>query len=202
MKEEKSVLAVDYKERIIWLDGEITQKMASRFSKIISKLNRLKVAPIVLYIRGPGGDSWSTFSMISDIQNSSSPVGCVAHDYVASGCFTLTQACIWRAALPRTKLVFHSAVGVFYASKEDVELTQKELSDWLEILRSIDFIQFFWFSMRGRPTQKIQKMLRSDKVLSLPRAERFKLMDAHFKKTDFLIDRRKIKEVLKKQKKI
>src|SRR3989338_6879521 len=139
MVKEKSILVVDYKNRIIWIDGTITEKMASSFGKIINKLNRLEVVPIVLYIRGPGGDPWSTFSMINDIVNSPSSVGCVAHGYVASGCFTLTQGGAWRAAIAGTKFVFHSTAGVCLAHKNKVERTQKELIDWVERLRLADF---------------------------------------------------------------
>ena len=202
MKKEKSVLAVDYKERIMWFDGSITPKIASRFSRVIGKLNKLKTEPIVFYIRGPGGDPWSTFDMMNDITQSRSPVACVAHDYVASGCFTLTQAGVLRAALPGTKFVFHSAVGLSRANKVGIEQTQQELIDWVERLKLIDYVQFFWFSMRGRPVEMIQEMIKSDYVLSLPMAKKFKLMDAYFKKADFFKDRKRIREVIKKKKKI
>ncbi len=201
MGKEKSILVADYKNRIIWLDGLITRKTASSFSKIINRLNKSKKDPIVFYIRGPGGDPWSTFSIIGDIFNSSSPVGCVAHGYVASGCFTLTQAGTWRTALPGTKFMFHSADGVSYASKKDIVRTQKDLSDWAERLKLADFMQFFWFSMRGRPVQMMQEMVKSNTALSLPLAKKFKLIDAHFKKSDFLKDQKKIREIIRRQRK-
>lgn len=192
---EKSILTVDYKNRVIWLDGSITQRVASRFGNIINKLNRFKVAPIVLYIRGPGGDPWSTISMFNDITESPSPIGCVAHGYVASGCFTLTQAGVWRAALPGTKFIFHSADGLSYASKKDRQQTQKQISDWLERLKLADFFQFFCFSLRGRPISMIQEMLKDNKVLSMPRAIKLHLIDKYFDKEDFLEDRKLIKKI-------
>ncbi|MDO8496537.1 MAG: ATP-dependent Clp protease proteolytic subunit [bacterium] len=201
MSKEKSILVADYKNRIIWFDGSITQKTASRFSKIVDRLNKLEVAPIVLYIRGPGGDPWSAFSMINDVFNSPSPIGCVAHGCVASGCFTLTQAGLWRAALPGTRFVFHSAEGMFRAHKKDIQMTQQELSDWAERLKLADFVQFFWFSMRGRPVWIIEEMLKSSKVLSLPQAKKLRLVDSYFKNTDFLQDEKKIREIIRKQRK-
>lgn len=200
MSKEKSILVADYQNRVIWFDGSITQKTARRFSKILAKLNKLKKDPIVFYIRGLGGNPWATFSMINDIHNSPSPVGCVAHGHVASGCFTLTQPGTWRAALPGTKFFFHSAVTVSYPSKKNRELTQSELNTCLDKLRLADWIQFFWFSMRGRPVEMIQDMLKSNKSLSLPKAKKFKLMDISFKKSDFLKDRKSIRKILRKQK--
>ncbi len=194
---EKSELVVDYKHRIIWLDGTITCKMASRFGNILNKLNKTRIAPIILYVRGPGGDPWATISMINDISNSQSPVGCVAHDCVASGCFTLTQAGVWRAALPGTKFVLHSAEGLSHASKKDIQQTQKEISDWLERLRLVDFLQFFWFSMRGRPVSMIQEMLKANTVLSLPRAIKFRLVDRYFSRRDFIEHKKLIRKIQK-----
>lgn len=194
---EKSILLADYRHRIIWLDGTITQKMASRFDNILNKLNKIKIAPIILYVKGPGGDPWAVVSMINDIINSPSPVGCVAHDYVASGCFTLTQAGTWRAALPGTKFVFHSADGLSRASKKSRQQTQKQISDWLETLKLADFIQFFWFSMKGRPVSIIQEMLKANMILSLPAAIRFHLIDKYFDKKDFLEDKRLIRKIQK-----
>ena len=194
---EKSVLAVDYKSRVIWLDGSITEKMAFRFGKIINKLNKIQVAPIVLYIRGPGGNPWSVFSMINDIFNSPSPVGCVAHSYVASGCFTLTQAGKWRGALPGTKFFFHSADGVSYPSKKEIQQTQEDIGHWLERLKLADFMQFFYFSMRGRPVQMIWEMLKTNTKLSIPMAIKFQLIDNYFNKKDFLADRKFIRKIIK-----
>ena len=194
---EKSILLVDYKHRIIWLDGSITPKMAFRFEKIMNKLNKIKIAPVILYIRGPGGNFWATISMINDISNSPSPVGCVAHGCVASGCFTLTQAGVWRAALPGTKFIFHSAEGFSRAFKKGIQQTQKEISDWLERLRLVDFLQFFWFSIRGRPVSMIQEMLKANMVLSLPVAIKFHLIDKYFDKQDFIHDRALIKKIQK-----
>lgn len=200
VSEEKSILVADYENRVIWFDGSITEKTAFRFSKILAKLNKLKREPIVFYIRGPGGDPWSAFSMINDIYNSLSPVGCVAHGYVASGCFTLTQAGMWSAALSGTKFSFHSAEGVFCASKNDQQITQEELTDWVERLRLIDFLQFFWFSMRGRPVGKIREMLKLSKALSLAMAKKLKLIDGYFSKADFLEDRKGIRKIIRKRK--
>ena len=52
---ERSHLVADYGDRFIWLDGVITPSMASKFNIILTKLNRLEFAPIILYVRGIGG---------------------------------------------------------------------------------------------------------------------------------------------------
>ena len=192
---EKSILIVDYQNRIVWFDGSITHRIAIKFGNIIKKLNEKQIAPITFYIRGLGGNPWSMISMFNDIMQSPSPIGCVAHDYVASACFTLTQAGVWRAALPGTKFLFHSADGFSRATKRNIQQTQQEISDWLERLKLADLMQFFYFSLRGRPVQAIHEMLKANMALSLPRAIQFFLVDKYFNRKDFLQDRQLIRKI-------
>lgn len=201
MKKEKSVLVADYKRRVIWFHGTITLMAAEKFGRIMKRLNNDGTDDIIFYIRGPGGDPWATFTMMNDISNSDSPVFCVAHKNVASGCFTLTQAGSGRAALPGTKFLFHSAVATFNGQKFNFEKTQAELREYLQRLELIDAIQFLWFTARGRPVELIHDFLKTDKVLSLPMAKKFQLIDAAYSRKRFLKDRKKMKKIIRKQNK-
>src|SRR3989344_4968650 len=121
-----SVFVCDYDRRLIWHDGFIIPQTAPRFAKALERLNRKK-GNIFLYIRGPGGDPHATLQVMQMIAASPNPILGVAHGVVSSGCFTITQACTYRLAMPGTKLSFHPAV-VWVRG----ELTQERLIEELE----------------------------------------------------------------------
>ena len=192
---KKTVLVFDSRERFIWLDGWITPEMASRFKRILDRLNR-KSAPIVLYIRGMGGDPHSAFNIMSDMNNSISPISVVAHNYVASACFTITQAGDYRLAMKGTRFSFHPAVLVVQPKKESFEMTQEELMGTLESLRLTDGVQLSWFFKKGRPVKDIFNLFNTNTTINLPRAKRLKIMDDYYKERDFLRDRRIVRKKL------
>ena len=195
----KPTLLVDYEERFIWLDGGINPGVAYHFKKMLNKLNRLKMGPIIFYISGVGGDAHSGFSIMNEIAASDSPVAIVAHGIVYSGCFTITQAGARRLALAGTKFIFHPAELQFKEnSGHQYQLTQGQLVDSLERLRLIDSMQLSWFIKRGRPTKQVFDMFRAGTTISLPKAIKLKLIDGYYKKDDFLKDRKMVKRLISK----
>lgn len=200
MKDEESVLVVDYKERFIWLDGGISSIVAYQFKRMITKLNKSGVGPIVFYISGPGGDTHAGFSMINEISNSDNPVVTVAHGILSSGCFTITQAGAYRLTLPGSKFVFHPAELQFSKNlKHHFQMTQNQLLESLERLRLVDSVQLSWFLKKGRPTRKIFDLLRDGATISSSRAIDLNLMDGYYKTSDFLKDRRIARKLIKAQ---
>ncbi len=196
--DEKSILVVDYKERFIWLDGVITPSVAYQFKRILTKLNRLKMWPIVFYIRGIGGDFHATSFMMNEITTSDSPVSVVAHGFVYSGCFTMTQAGHYKLALPGTKLTFHPTESVIKKiSGDQVQLSQSQLITRLERARLADAVQLSWFLKKGRPTKEIFDMFQVETTISLPKAKKLHLIDDYYKKEDFLKDRRIARKLIK-----
>jgi ATP-dependent protease ClpP protease subunit len=190
---EKFVLVCDYEHRVIWHDGFITERTASRFEKILKRLNK-KLGPICFYIRGPGGDPPSTFKMMQLIMGSENPVACIAHDHVCSGCFTMTQAGEHRLALPGTRFVFHPSV---IDVTDKVRFTQQALVDEVEKLRRTDGIQLMYFIRKGKPAGEIYELFDAEAVITVPRAIKLNLIDAYYKKEDFLPDRRRIRKLIK-----
>jgi len=198
VKDEEFALVAGYKERFIWLDGEINPKVAYQFKRMLSKLNRLKCAPITFYIRGPGGNSYSAFHIMNEINNSDSPVATVAHGYVGSGCFTITQAGAHRLALAGTKFIFHLAESAFEGKYSGIiEMTQSWHIDNLERLKLIDGAQLCWFSKKGRPIKKIFDLFKAETVLTVPKARKLHLIDDYYKEKDFLKDRRIARKLIR-----
>jgi len=196
--EKESVLVASYKERFIWLDGEINPRVAYRFKRMLAKLNKLKTSPIIFYVRGPGGNPHSTFFMMSEIVASSGPVAVVAHGLVNSGSFTITQAGAHRLALPGTKFTFHPAEGYFKEnSKGLVRLGQDQFTESLRRLMLIDAIQLSWFFKKGRPTKVIFDLFRAETTLSLPQARKLHIIDDYYNRKEFLRDRRIARKLIK-----
>lgn len=195
---EKTVFVFDYKERIIWLDGSINPKVAVKFQKVLARLNKLKLSPIIFYIRGPGGDPYSTLFMMSAIVRSASPVAIIAYDYVNSGCFTITQAASYRLALKGTKFSFHPAeVDMAKQSYRSTSMTQEELIGILEGLRLIDGVQLVWFLSRGKPVEEIFRLFINNSTISLGTAKRLCLMDDYYKEADFIKDKKLVRRIIK-----
>lgn len=196
---DKTVFLVNYKRNFIWLDGSITPKVALMFQKALARLNDKAPSYIIFYIRGVGGDPYSAFSMMGDIANSRAPVSVVAHDYVRSGCFLITQAADYRLALKGTKFTFHSAEFDLseYESAKVKAMTQEEVYGAMHSLRLIDGVQLAWFLKKGRPIKHIISLLLKDATISLGTAKRLKLMDDYYREEDFMKDKRLVNRILK-----
>ena len=69
------------------------------------------------------------------------------------------------------------------------------MADHLKRLKYIDFIQLSWFSLRGRPVEKIYDLFHKEKVLSVCAAKKLCLIDSYYSKGDFRKDRRRIKKI-------
>ncbi len=197
MKDKDTVFVVDYQNRTIWLDGSISVKIAKKFKKALSRLNKISYKHIIFYIRGPGGDPYATFTMMGDMSMSVSPIVTVSNDYVRSGCFTITQAGSIRLALKGTKFYFHPAIATI--SKGSI--TQDHLVGMVEGLRLLDAVQLVWFSRKGRPVKKIHNLLISEATIGLSKAIKHKIMDGYYKEEDFIKDKKSIKKIIRKQNK-
>jgi hypothetical protein len=191
---QKSVIVSDRNSRIIWIDGRIDKKLADKFSKKIKSFNK-KCAPIFIYIKGPGGDAHAAFQIMNDIENSDSPVATIAHDYVASACFLITQAGNHKLALPGTTFGFHRSNLYFKRYIEGIE--QSEVVAQLDRLRLVDALQLGWFLRKGRPTKEVFDLFHEGARISLSKAKKLNLIDDYYKKEDFLRDRRLINGILK-----
>ena len=195
----KTNLVVDYEDRFIWLDGHITSLVASRFVKMLAKLNRLECSPIIFYIKGPGGNPYPTFWMMSEIEASASPVAIVAHEYVNSACFTITQAGVHRLALKGTRFSFHPVEFDISNNQKVIRTTQQELMGVLDSLRLIDAMQLLWFLKRSRPVKKVMRLFIEDSTIGLSKARKLKIIDDYYEESDFLKDKRRAMKLIKTQ---
>ena len=195
----KQLLVVDYQERVVWLDGEITAKTAKIFRAIMTKLNKKRCSPIGIYVRGPGGNIFACLEMMDEIDRSSSPVFCVGHGYLRSGSFLLIQAAARRLAVAKTRFTFHKAGdhSSIYKNVSSVKYTQAYYQDRLEKLRLIDAVQLRWFLKRSKQAEKLMGSFHKEATIGIKQAQELGVLDNYFKDKEFKKDRRVIKRILR-----
>ena len=205
MSGENAKLAVDYKERIVWLDGEITNQIAKRLIRIIKRLNKLKRDPIYIYIRGLGGNTYACLNIMSEIERSNSPITCIAHEYVASGCFLLIQAANQKLAVSGTKLNFHKAESyeMIRASKRVKKMAFSQLYHTVQLdrLRAMDALQLYWFNKGGNSAKQVFNLFQMDAIIGIKKACQIDVLDGYFPDNDFEEDKKKINKILKDKEK-
>jgi len=196
---DKKLLVVDYRERIVWLDGEITARIAERFRVIMAKLNKKRCSPIGIYVRGPGGNIFACLEMMDEIERSDSPVFGVGHGYLKSGSFLLIQAAIRRLAVAGTKFTFHKAEdhSSIYKNTDSIRYTQDYYRERLENLKLIDAVQLRWFLRRSRRSEKVIDLFQEEATVGIKQAQELGVLDNYFKEKEFQEDRRIIKRILR-----
>ena len=196
---ETSVLVSDIDARFIWFEGEIFPGTAKIFARLLSKMNSSpEFGPIFFYIKGIGGDYAVTMEMAKCIERSPDPVCTVAHGYVGSGCFILTQAGQKRLAMDGTKFTFHPAAIGIRKGLENLE--QNEIHKLLNWAKVTNAVQLSWFLRRGEPAATICELFQGGAVIGLRKAIKLKLIDAYYKKSDFYKDRRIARRLIKRAK--
>jgi len=197
---KKTVLVADYNKRFIWFDGEINQSTANQFLKILRNFKRRCLNNVTIYIRGIGGDFSSVFMMIRAMRESGLNIGCVAHDYVMSGCFALTQAGGgWTAALSKTKFCFHSAI-LDLKKNEQYGFNKPDRIEIVAMSEALDAIQLSWYLSKSHRVEEIFHLLYNDVIINAPQAMRLGLIDAYFDRNEFLKDQKIVRQIVKNNK--
>lgn len=203
MKRNWQVVA-SVKERFIWFEGGINRQSARAFIKQLIKLNNEGSEPIFFYLSGPGGGLYACLDMIIAINNSKSKIFCVAHDWVGSASFMLTQSVPvgFRLAIAGTKFKFHRTIDIRQSIKPGTQWTQEDyLTDIKDLVRW-DGVELAMFFLKCRPDcrQEITELQQIEEILSVKRAIGLGIIDNYFNKKDFLKDRRVAKSLIKRHK--
>lgn len=113
---EATLQSYDFRERSIFLTEEITQEHANSVFEIIRFWNGIDAMdeipqeerePIKIYINTPGGDLDATFSIISSIKTSKTPVHTITIGTGYSGGFFIGICGHKRFAYPYSSFLFH-----------------------------------------------------------------------------------------------
>ena len=172
--------------------------MAKKFLKILRRFKSYGLDEITLYIRGAGGDFSSVFVMARAMRESGLKIGCVAHDCVNSGCFMLTQAGVWVAALPKTIFGFHRACLQTEIPRKGFNASG--LAQLSGVANLLDSIQLKYFLLRGRYVEDIFFLFCHDADIDVSQAMRLGLIDCRFSQKEFKRDRNRIYKVMRNKK--
>lgn len=193
-------IAVSPEERFIWFEGEINRQSVRAFARCLIKLNNDGSEPIFFYLTGGGGFIDSYLDMVIAINNSRSKIFCVAHGWVASASFMLTQAVPagFRLAMAGTKFKFHRAVDIVQSVIPGSQFTQEDyLNDFKELAR-LDGLELAMFFLKCRPDCRgeITALQQAEKIISVNKAIKLGIIDNYFDKHDFFKDRRIAKALI------
>ena len=130
---ENAFLNYDYYERAIYIDGEITDKMATQIYKKIRFYNKMDTmdgipieerGPIKILINSSGGSLDASLSIISSIKISKTPVYTYNIGMACSGAFFILIAGHQRFGLPYTTYLYHEgSAGTYGDSHKFINFT-------------------------------------------------------------------------------
>jgi ATP-dependent Clp protease protease subunit len=162
------------KERIVFLNGQIEDEMAS---VVIAQLLFLESEDsekdIFMYINSPGGTVTAGLAIYDTMQ------------YIKSSVYTfcIGQACSMgslllsagangkRYALPNSRIMIHQPSGGFQGQATDIEIHTKEILDIKKRLNNI------YVKHTGQKLSVIEKNIERDNFMSAEKAKDFGLID-------------------------
>lgn len=137
----------DEKDRILWIEGEVSEDAFSLFelSKLILNYNKEdkdipveQRKPIKIFINSPGGDLESTLAFVGLINISKTPIWTINACWGASAAGLILMAGHRRFALPNTTCLIHSGSGQLGGSYEQTTEQMKNYKYLVDKMR--DFI--------------------------------------------------------------
>ncbi|KAJ1953550.1 hypothetical protein IWQ62_005966 [Dispira parvispora] len=162
------------KERIICLNGEVHDSMAS---VIVAQLLFLEAEnpekPISLYINSPGGSVTAGMAIYDTMQYIQSPVSTLCHGQACSmGSLLLTAGAPGkRYSLPNASIMIHQPSGGATGQASDIAIHARE------ILKTRDRLNRLYSKHTGQDLATVEKMMERDYFLSPEEAFKFGLID-------------------------
>ena len=162
------------KERIIFLSGQVEDKMAS---VIIAQLLFLESEnpeeDIFMYINSPGGVVSAGLAIYDTMQYIKSDVSTLCVGQACSmGSFLLTAGEKGkRFALPNSRIMIHQPIGGFRGQATDIEIHAKEI---LQLKNKLNKLLSYH---TGQKASKIEKDADRDNFMSPEEAKRYGLID-------------------------
>lgn len=159
------------KDRIVVLNGEIEDYMASVIVAQLLYLDNESNEDITMYINSPGGVITSGLSVYDTMKYIKSKVITVCIGQAASmGAFLLSSG-DHRVSLPNARIMIHQPSGGSSGQATDIEIQAKE------ILRLKDILNKYLSEQTGQTIKKIKKDTDRDFFMSAKEALEYGLID-------------------------
>ena len=162
------------RERIIFLNGEIEDNMASLVSAQLLFLEADNPAkPIYLYINSPGGVVTSALAMYDTMQFIKAPVGTLCMGMAASAATLILAAgeAGQRVCLPNASIMLHQPSGGYQGKVTDIMLHAEESQRLKRLTNSI------YAKHCGRSFEEVEKALERDNFMTPQQALTWGLVD-------------------------
>ena len=180
----------NYKNRILWVDVEISE-LSLKYAKMIMQWNfedkqngipKEKRVPIKLLFFSPGGDLMVNNSLIDTITLSETKViGINAGEASSSGCF-IYLACHERYTFPNATFLIHKGSGRFEGDYDEL------MSALANYQRQIEYIGDYVLSRTEIPEDVFNENFTTDWYLSADEAIKYHVADKIITSLDEIIE--------------
>jgi ATP-dependent protease ClpP protease subunit len=161
-------------ERVIYFNGELKNIAALNIERAVRKAEKDKTAPLYFIINSRGGDYYAGLKIKVALENSGLRVITVVFGQAFSGGMFLSQIGKKRLITERSHLRFHMACHIL---EKETSVNASELLSRAQELLTIDAMQLYVFTRRGRPIKKIFRLFREDAGLNAREAIKLNLAD-------------------------
>ncbi|SMQ66341.1 ATP-dependent Clp protease proteolytic subunit ClpP [Devosia lucknowensis] len=162
------------RERIIFLNGEIEDNMASLVNAQLLLLESENPAkPIYLYINSPGGVVTAALAMYDTMQFIKAPVGTLCMGMAASAATLILAAGApgMRASLPHTSIMLHQPSGGYQGKVTDILIHAEESRRLKRLTNEI------YSRHCGRSYEEVEAALERDRYMAPDDALAWGLVD-------------------------
>lgn len=159
------------KDRIVVLNGEIEDNMASAIVAQLLYLDNESQEDITMYINSPGGVITSGMSIFDTMKYIRSKVITVCIGQACSmGAFLLSSG-DYRMSMPNSRIMIHQPSGGAYGQTTDIQIQTKEIT------KMKDFLNKYLSEQTGQPLKKIKKDTERDYFMSAKESLSYGLID-------------------------
>src|SRR6218665_1596981 len=162
------------RERIIFLNGEIEDNMASLVNAQLLFLEADNPAkPIYIYINSPGGVVTAALAMYDTMQFIKAPVGTLCMGMAASAATLILAAgeAGQRVCLPNASIMLHQPSGGYQGKVTDIIIHAEESLRLKRLINSI------YARHCGRAYEEVEAALERDKYMTAEQALAWGLVD-------------------------
>lgn len=179
----------DFKNRILWIDGDITGATLDDVVPSILKWNKedkdieiSKRKPIRIFFSSPGGSLDVEETIVSIIKLSKTPVYGIAIGLVASAASLIYLSCHKRYALPNAYFIFHRG------SCQNLEGNYNEIQAAMEDYRiQVGKMEDFYINNTKYPEEVIREKIKSDWYIYVDEAIKYEVVNELVESIDILL---------------
>ena len=172
------------KDRIVTLEGEITECYANEIIRQLLILGSESQAPITMIIDSPGGSISAGLAIIDVMQMLGDRVCCVCTCFAASMAAVIFAAGSQRLMLPHSRLMLHQArvSGQINGGSETLTQISKRLTEESEAVSMI------LTESTGKTVKEVKKACSFDNYMSPEEAIAFGIADEVINRLDMIME--------------